>query len=733
MYKYGETVTVEARPTLEGYTFTGWYRGTPDNVLGATFEMPAYDVNVLGNFTARNDITYKVEHYLQNVDGNGYTLDGASEVRYGTTGLTATALAKEYPGFTYNSSLGLSSGVVKADGSLVLSFYYDRNTHSVSYQYTGSVPAGAPAAPATVNGVRYGSEVELATAPFVVGYTFSGWTTTDATVDGNKFAMPDKNVVLVGSFTPNTVDYKVNYYFQKLDAGNTFDAADYELGADSYTAQATVGSHVDAINKAYTGFVINTQNSKTFGHVTVDTSGNGDLVLNVYYDRLTFDVTYLYYNAELPANAPSLDSFKKENVRYGTLIDVEDKLVVTGYAFDGWYTHTANVQDGKFEMPAHDVVFYGELVAQFSVTYDLQGGTAPDGVDYSQIFVDGGTDITVKPAPTRFGYTFKGWKDASTTYNAGDSITVEKNYMFIAQWSRNVIIPATYTLTYQTNGGRAIASETYTYGETAMVDKVTVKAGYVFAGWYLDAALTKPVSEITMTKDVTVYAAWTPILDTDSHEAYVVGYPDGTVRPEANITRAEAAAIFFRLLKADVREANLTTENVFVDVNPSDWFNTAISTMAKLGIVKGRTETEYMPNEFITRAEFAAICARFDDSVFETVEDFSDIGGHWAADEIREAAARGWVNGYEDNTFRPDQFITRAEAVSMINKVLGRQPETVDDLIDGMITWPDNADTSAWYYLAIQEATNTHKFILKNEIHEKWKELMEKTDWSKYQ
>jgi len=268
------------------------------------------------------------------------------------------------------------------------------------------------------------------------------------------------------------------------------------------------------------------------------------------------------------------------------------------------------------------------------------------------------------------------------------------------------------------------------------------KEGAEFEGWYFNDKFTEPAKgEIYVKPGTTVWiyakfvSNFTPDVfeKTDKHFAYIIGYPDGTVRPDGNITRAEAAAIFFRLLKADVREANLTTENSFVDVNAPDWYNTAISTMAKLGIVKGRTETEYKPNEFITRAEFAAICARFDDSSFEAVESFTDIGEHWAKEEINEAAARGWVNGYEDNTFRPNNFITRAEAVSMINKVLGRQPETVDDLIDGMITWPDNADTSEWYYLAIQEATNAHKYIMKNEIHEKWTELLEKTDWTKYE
>ena len=131
--------------------------------------------------------------------------------------------------------------------------------------------------------------------------------------------------------------------------------------------------------------------------------------------------------------------------------------------------------------------------------------------------------------------------------------------------------------------------------------------------------------------------------------------------------------------------------------------------------------------------EFAAICARFDDSEYEIVDNFTDVSNHWAEAEIHEAAAHGWIRGYNDGTFKPDQFITRAEAMTMINRVLNRVPETADDLLDDMVKWPDNSDKSAWYYLAVQEATNSHNYDMKNHIYEKWTKIKEAKDWTKYE
>ena len=221
------------------------------------------------------------------------------------------------------------------------------------------------------------------------------------------------------------------------------------------------------------------------------------------------------------------------------------------------------------------------------------------------------------------------------------------------------------------------------------------------------------------------------LLNGSNHFAYVVGYKDGNVRPQGNITRAETAAIFFRLLKEEVRSENLSKHNDFADVTEDSWYNTAVSTMAGMNILKGRTANSFVPQAPITRAEFAAICARFDSGRAEENSGFTDISGHWAEKEIERAATLGWVSGYTDGSFHPDAPITRAEAMTLINRVLCRMPETKADLLDSMTKWPDN-QPGAWYYLAVQEATNSHTYEQKDSKYETWTALTAEPDWSKY-
>lgn len=222
-------------------------------------------------------------------------------------------------------------------------------------------------------------------------------------------------------------------------------------------------------------------------------------------------------------------------------------------------------------------------------------------------------------------------------------------------------------------------------------------------------------------------------LNGDDHFDYVVGYSDGLVHPERNITRAEVASIFFRLLQDDVREKNLTDQNPFNDVFTDDWFNVAVSTMYDMDIVYGRDNNNFDPNAYITRAEFAAIAARFDSEGYSGENLFTDIDGHWAANQINRAAEKGWISGYPDGTFGPDRYITRAEAVTMINRVLNRLPESADALHEDMKVFVDNADTNAWYYLAIQEATNSHEYKKdKDGVYETWTDVLPARDWAQY-
>ena len=295
------------------------------------------------------------------------------------------------------------------------------------------------------------------------------------------------------------------------------------------------------------------------------------------------------------------------------------------------------------------------------------------------------------------------------------------------------------------------------------------RPGYIFTGWTPtvqdtvtgDAVYTatwekisKPNKPVTPTPptgggdidipDEEVPLAPIPDVFSDDHFAYIIGYPkdyetgeyteDQTrmpVMPQGKITRAEVATIFFRLLSDDIRELVWCETNDFSDVKQGQWFNNAISTMANMGIVTGYPDGSFQPNANITRAEFAAIAARFDEVESEYEANFTDIIGHWAKDEICHAAGNGWVEGYPDDTFRPNQLISRAEAMTLVNRVLHRLPETPEDLLDDMLVWVDNMDEGAWYYLAVQEATNSHDYQRK-EIpeYETWTEMRDARDWS---
>ena len=409
----------------------------------------------------------------------------------------------------------------------------------------------------------------------------------------------------------------------------------------------------------------------------------------------------------------------------------------SGYIFTGWNTKADG--SGDAFTAATDVTSNITVYAQWkdSTTYSV---TYKDGVD-GTVFADqttadlhvGDTTPAFSGTPTRSGYTFTGWEPSVAA-------TVTDNAVYTAQWAKNSSSShhsTRYTLHYESNGGTAYKDERYSSGTKVTLDKTPTRESYTFTGWYADQALTQKITTVTMNSNKTVYAGWEATgvpdkLNGDDHYAYVIGYLDGNVRPNANVSRAETATIFFRLLKSDIRDGNLIADNGFSDVSDGQWHNKAISTMAKLGIVKGRRADRFDPDASITRAEFAAICARFNTKPVENSGSFSDISGHWAENEIERAAAFGWISGYPDGTFRPDARITRAEAMTMINRVLCRMPQSESDLLDSMVTWPDNKP-SDWHYLAVQEATNSHDFDRKGEVGESWTKLTSVPDWKRYQ
>ena len=461
-----------------------------------------------------------------------------------------------------------------------------------------------------------------------------------------------------------------------------------------------------------------------------------DLHLYAKWNPINSEVSYFYQNEQ--GNATQFGDI--DTYAFGTDVTVRTAHPEKeGYTFTGW-TNIANIvtvdADGKFTMPAQDVRFDAQFsINQYHVTYKV------DGKDYgnTETYVFN-SDVAIRPVPTKEGYTFTGWKigtaDAENFKMPAHDVTIEGTFAINR-----------YTVTYKVDT-EVVGTDVYDFNSDVVIRDVPTKEGYTFSGWKIGTAdaenFKMPAHDViiegTFAKNssgghhrkptVTIPDKVPTGLNGNDHYAYIVGYPDKTVRPQNGITRAEVATIFFRLLTDETRNANSTKSNSYSDVAAGAWYNHAVSTLSAMGIVKGDSNGKFNPNAPITRAEFAAIAARFDDKANSTTADFSDIVSHWAKNEISAASNNGWINGYPDGTFRPDNKITRAEAMTLVNRVLKRLPETAEDLHDDMIKWSDNSDASQWFYLAVQEATNSHYYKAKENKSEKWTELRDTRDWT---
>ena len=447
-------------------------------------------------------------------------------------------------------------------------------------------------------------------------------------------------------------------------------------------------------------------------------------------------------------------------------------------------THELSLIGKSKDDPVKNTAKLKLAVPTYTVTYDRNGadsGKTTDNTAYAT-----GTTATVKAnGYTRNGYTFTGWNTkadgSGTPYKTGDWITMSGSVILYAQWTRNsshggddddkyffaiqkvdaqdghALNGAKFEL-YQLDKNDRIVNrrvvKTTQQGNKSGIALFSVDNKKSYDGIWYYAEVSAPEgyvldrteyeinhkdfsdslsTAVKYADTVRNYRGTTPDLLNDSdHFAYVIGYMDGNVRPYGLISRAETTTIFFRLLKDSVRDGNLLTSNTYTDVADDYWANTAISTMTGLGIVQGRSTTTFDPKAPITRAQFAAICARFDTGKSSGTQSFTDIKGHWAEKYIERAAELGWIKGFEDGTFRPDTYITRAQAMTMINRVLNRIPEENSDLLAGMNTWPD-CNPGDWFYLAVQEATNSHDFKHKAGNYETWTKLMKNPDWTRYE
>ena len=470
--KYGAAVTVAADATAPGYTFSGWSREDG-------FTMPAENVTITGSFTANGETPYKVEHYQQNLEDDGYTL-AETENLTGETDTTATANPKTYTGFAFDGTAEgtVASGNIAGDGSLVLKLYYTRNSYDVTYAYTGTVPTGASALPEKAT-VKYGAPVTVAEAATAPGYTFSGWSRND-------FTMPAENVTITGSFTANSnTEYTVRHHFQNI----LDDAYDADTAMLSETLSGTTDTLTAAAAKTVAGFTAQSFQQKNI-------AGDGSTVVDIYYNRNSYGVSYRYLNT--PAGASALPA--GASYRFGAAVTVAEAATAPGYTFSGWST-------GDFTMPAQDVEITGSFTANGDTAYTVehyQQNLAGDGYDLVEADTEhltGETDTTATANPKTYtGFTFDGTVEGTVASGniAGDGSLVLKLY-----YTRNSYdVTYAYTGTVPTGASALPEKATVKYGAPVTVAEAATAPGYTFSGWSRND-FTMPAENVTITGSFT--------------------------------------------------------------------------------------------------------------------------------------------------------------------------------------------------------------------------------------
>lgn len=607
-----------------------------------------------------------------------------------------------------------------------------------------------------------------------VCYKFSGWSTNEATIENGQIKSIQTNVTLTGHWTKlgsGTFDLNDKIFKVFDEAGGSRD-----IPRSSYTFEVKV-TRLDKETNELT-------DEKYTGTVTLDGATAAATPSFVFHNPITFHIggEYRFLVEEKSNTVTALSSDERidyDNAEYYLYVTVSDDLKTINYRFVPVVAITS-AEEESAAAENQPITFYnyyyaakepGKYTIDFSnfIRKELTktGDRSFNGAEFTAT-VDGWKvnqyDVmSVRAIKTHFvdlqPVTLKATFTADTPFEndkayqgfTGDTLTVTAGrYLFLIDEINDGQTNITYDESkYWLNLGFVENAE----GEVSLagqrvrkfVDGDTYETVLALedSEWMIVDTSISPVyfeNTIDTGKDdyypiiiPTIINKDTGMLNKTDHFAYVIGYPDGTVHPNGQITRAEVATIFFRLLKDEVRDGAFTTSNSYSDVAYGKWYNNPISTMSALGIITGYPDGTFKPNKPITRAEFAAIAARFDETQSGKSATFSDVIGHWAAKEIGIAYANEWIKGYPDGTFKPDQNITRAEAMTMINRVLERKPESPADLLTNMNKWTDNMDTSKWYYLDVQEATNSHAYTRKTFNYELWRQMLPDPDWSRYE
>ena len=464
------------------------------------------------------------------------------------------------------------------------------------------------------------------------------------------------------------------------------------------------------------------------------------------------------------------------------IINKDDKVIKPvdptkeGYIFSGWFIDEELTNLYNFETTVtDDFTLYAKWEEMLSETYTISFNSNGGSEIESQI-VNKDDKVTEPESPIRERYIFKGWFIDEELTNLYDfETTVTGDFTLYAKWDEVLHDIDKVKLIYNGNGstsGIAPAVEYYNIDDEVIVkDRNTlINDGYIFSGWenYSNGDIFEEGDRFYIAQDTELFAIWNEdkypiipieptippnelepeiqepsepvepdlvikepmaVLDKENHYSYMVGYSDGTFRPNANITRAEALTIFFRMLTEDSRNQYWSSTNNFNDVKKTAWYNNALSTMENIKVIEADANGNYRPNEAITRAEFTVLLSKFFNETGTKNHNFTDIKGHIAESEIARVVAKGWIEGYADSTFRPDEKITRAETVKLINRILERTPD-INKLLPNMIEFKDSQDVDKWYYVEIQEAANSHEYTRSDsKSTETWTKLLPVRDW----
>ena len=598
----------------------------------------------------------------------------------------------------------------------------------------------------TVKYLREGDNKVLAPEKVVTDQTFDTEVTEQAAdVVGYTPDAPSKtmildeyNKVLTFSYSANTYDYTVRHIKQLPDGSYDEANAEVETLSGKFEALAAVTA------KDY-GEHYPTNDADTKQNIKIE-------------EGLTIDVKYDLDEHTLTFETNGGSAINPVTVRHGNAVARPADPTKDKYTFIGWYADPEFTEEydfatvleadktiyAKFELTSTPI---GDIYVRYDVLHIKQ---LPDGTyDLANAEVE---HLSAKKDSTVTAVI----KDYRATHHVNVNRTLSKltgtaiqPYMGVDGKPVYTILSVYYdldfhTLTFDTMGGSKIAPETVRHGLTVAKPKDPVNGGYIFDGWYTDKTYRTPYNFATpLTQDTTIYAKWflivlpgvtvkkaAPKLNTADHFAYVQGYPDGTVKPAGNITRAETAAILFRLMDDASRKTYYSTKSGFRDVASGSWYNTYVATLNNAGVITDSSNGYFRPNEAITRAELAAMLAKFSETT-GAANYFNDVSAkYWAANAIAICAKLGWITGYPDGTFRPEKNVTRAELMAMINRATGRAPKSADAFLPGMKTWSDNT-ADKWYYLDVQEATNSHSYTVKGS--ETWTALTSDPNWSLYE